>query len=75
MAGADLGPLASSEAFLNGRPRPVLVKLLKINDIKVYYFQSITWKRIPRHAESANRLQNKCPIFNSLSVIGPSASG
>jgi hypothetical protein len=42
-------------------PRPILVKLLQINGIKVYYFQSIACIPISRHTESG--------ICNELSVL------
>ncbi len=48
MAGAVWGRWQARKLVSMAHPRPVLVKLLQINGIKLYYFQSIAWKPIAR---------------------------
>jgi hypothetical protein len=58
-------------------PRPELAKSLKINGVKVYYFQSIAWKLIHRHAERVmgNKLSalfSICYLSSDLLPLGES---
>ena len=62
-------PLQAPKLCSMAGHRPVLVKLLKINDIKVYYFQPITWKRIHRHAESG--IGNQLSVLFSIRYLSP----